>query len=51
MSLGGFSSFADFVFDGLLADAYMQSKIAQSLRQVEELERELLRLRERLAGS
>lgn len=51
MSLGGFSSFADFVFDGLLADAYMQSKIAQSLRQVEELERELLSLRERLAGS
>ncbi len=51
MSLGGFSSFADFVFDGLLADAYMQSKIAQSLRQVEELERELIRLRSRLAGS
>lgn len=51
MSLGGFSSFADFVFDGLLADAYMQSKIAQSLHQVEELERELLSLRARLAGS
>ncbi len=37
-----FATFADFVFDGFLADVYMQSKIMSSLNQVEELHRRLL---------
>ncbi len=37
MSTGGFSTFADFLFDGILADCYMQSKILSSLEQVREL--------------
>lgn len=37
MNLNGFSTFADFLFDGILADTYMQSKIMNSLDQVREL--------------
>ncbi len=44
MNLGGFATFADFVFDGFLADMYMQSKIINSLNQVEELHRRLIEL-------
>lgn len=37
MNTGTFSTFADFLFDGILADTYMQSKIMNSLDQVREL--------------
>ncbi len=40
-----FATFADFVFDGLLTDVYMQSKIMTSLNQVKELHRRLLVIR------
>ncbi len=43
-----FATFADFMFDGVLADAYMQSKIMSSLSQVEELHRRLLVLDQRM---
>ncbi|OQA63153.1 MAG: hypothetical protein BWY39_01213 [Spirochaetes bacterium ADurb.Bin269] len=48
MNTGTFSTFADFLFDGILADAYMQSKILSSLDQVRELRSKLLILRDRL---
>lgn len=37
MNTRTFSTFADFLFDGILADTYMQSKIMSSLDQVREL--------------
>lgn len=37
MNTKTFSTFADFLFDGILADTYMQSKIMSSLDQVREL--------------
>ena len=43
-----FATFADFVFDGFLADVYMQSKIMSSLNQVEELHRRLLILDDKM---
>ena len=49
MNTASFSTFADFVFDGILADVYMQSKIMTSLEQVRELRSRLLILRDRLA--
>lgn len=49
MQFGGFSTFADFVFDGfLISDAYMAGKILSSLEQVRELERRLSALQTRL---
>ena len=52
MNMNTFATFADFFFDGILADTYMQSKIVSSLKQVRQLqdklatlERELSRLR------
>jgi len=48
MNTATFATFADFVFDGILADTYMQSKIMTSLDQVRELHRRLLILQERL---
>jgi hypothetical protein len=48
MQLGGFSTFADFVFDGALADAWMESKIVSSLDQVRQLRERLLVLQDRL---
>lgn len=48
MNLGGFSTFADFIFDGFLVDMYMQSKIVNSLNQVEELHRRLIELNNQL---
>ena len=48
MNIGGFATFADFVFDGFLADAYMTSKIFSSLDQVRRLRERLLELRRRL---
>ncbi len=48
MEMGTFSTFADFVFDGMLADIYMQSKIMSSLDQVRELKRRLYILKENM---
>ncbi|MBS6195330.1 MAG: hypothetical protein KH828_07095 [Clostridiales bacterium] len=36
MEIGGFLSFADFFFDGLIADYMVQSKIADAREQVED---------------
>lgn len=49
MNTASFSTFADFVFDGILADVYMQSKIMTSIDQIRELRSRLLILRDRLA--
>lgn len=46
MNTMGFATFADFLFDGILADVYMQSKIMNSLDQVRELHHRLDYLRE-----
>ena len=48
MNTGTFSTFADFAFDGVLADVYMQSKIMTSIEQIKELRRRLEILREKL---
>ena len=48
MNTGTFATFADFVFDGVLADVYMQSKIMTSIEQIKELRRRLLILRDKL---
>lgn len=37
VNVGTFSTFADFLFDGFLADVYMQTKISKSLDGVREL--------------
>lgn len=37
----GFSSFADFFFDGAIFDIYMQSKIINSLEQIRDLKTKL----------
>lgn len=50
MNTATFATFADFVFDGALADIYMQSKIMSSLSQVEELELRLHELKRRLTS-
>ena len=36
MEIGGFLSFADFFFDGIVADYLVQSRIAEARRQVED---------------
>lgn len=36
VDVGGFLTFADFFFDGLIADVWVQSKINDSRRQVQE---------------
>ncbi len=43
-----FATFADFVFDGAIADIYMQSKIMSSLNQVRDLQNRLINLRSSL---
>jgi hypothetical protein len=48
MQMGGFATFADFVFDGTLADAWMESKIVSSLDQVRQLRQRLTVLQDRL---
>lgn len=48
MQMGGFATFADFVFDGTLADAWMESKIVSSLDQVRQLRQRLTVLQGRL---
>ena len=49
MNTASFSTFADFVFDGILTDVYMQSKIMTSMEQIRELRSRLLILRDKLA--
>lgn len=48
MNTASFATLADFMFDGILADVYMQSKIISSMEQIQELRRRLLVLQERL---
>lgn len=36
IDIGGFWTFADFFFDGLISDIYVQSKIGKAKRQVQE---------------
>ena len=49
MQLGGFTTFADFVFDGfIISDVYMAGKILASLDQVKELKRRLVALQVQL---
>ena len=48
MNTASFSTFADFVFDGILADVYMQSKIMTSMEQIRERRSRLLLLRDKL---
>ncbi len=50
MNTASFATFADFVFDGILADVYMQSKIMTSIDQIRELRRRLLVLKGALNG-
>lgn len=48
MQIGDFATFADFFFDGVFADLYMQSKIMQSLDEVRRLKSKLYDLKARL---
>ena len=49
MQLGGFATFADFVFDGfIISYVYMAGKILASLDQVKELKRRLVALQVQL---
>lgn len=48
MKLGGFSTFADFFFDGTLADGYMTYKIMSSIEEVRKLKEKLFSLKQKL---
>ena len=48
MTIGGFSTFADFLFDGVFADSYMASKIFSSLDEVRRLKEKLHILKNQL---
>lgn len=48
MQLGGFLTFADFFFDGIFVDAYMASKIMNSLEEVQKLKSRLYVLKSKL---
>ena len=49
MQLGGFATFADFVFDGfIISDVYMAGKILSSLELVRELKKRLVALQVQL---
>lgn len=50
MQIGELSTLADFLFDGIFADAYMQSKISASLGKVRELKNRLLQLKENMCA-
>ncbi|GHU73933.1 hypothetical protein AGMMS49992_14030 [Clostridia bacterium] len=45
---GGFAEFADFFFDGFLADMFMQSKINQLRQQVDDTYYNMMRVRDAL---
>ncbi len=48
MTTNTFATFADFMFDGILADTYMQSKIISSIHQLQELKDKLIILHDKL---
>ena len=48
MNTNTFATFADFFFDGIVADTYMQSKIVSSLKQVRQLQEKLHSLESQL---
>lgn len=48
MQFGGFLTFADFFFDGIFVDAYMTSKIMNSLDEVQKLKSRLYVLKSNL---
>lgn len=48
MQTGGFSTFADFLFDGAIFDIYMQSKIMNSIDEVRRLRNRLYSLMDML---
>lgn len=48
MNQNGFLTFGDFVFDGLIFDTVMASKIFDSLDEIRKLEEKLRQLREKL---
>lgn len=50
MEIGGFLSFADFFFDGIVADYLVQSRIAEARRQVEDAISRVERLLAELKG-
>ena len=49
MNTATFATFADFFFDGIFADSYMQSKIVSSLKQVRQLQDKLATLERELS--
>jgi len=48
MTVGGFSTFADFFFDSGIVDVYMMSKIWTSLNEVRKLQEKLYDLKSKL---
>ena len=48
MNMGGFLTFADFVFDGFFVDAYMTSKILSSINEIQKLKNRLYSVKEKL---
>jgi len=48
MQVGGFLTFADFLFDGVLVDVYVASKIWNSIDQVKKLKEKLKTLKTQL---
>lgn len=48
MNVGSFATLADFLFDGMIVDVYMVSKIMDSLGEVRKLKCKLYELRDRL---
>lgn len=50
MEIGGFLSFADFFFDGLVADYLVQSRIAEARSQVDDAIQRVERLLQELKG-
>lgn len=48
MQTGGFSTFADFLFDGAIFDIYMQSKIMNSIDEIRRLRNRLYSLMDML---
>lgn len=48
MDIGSFLTFADYFFDGIIADWMVQSKIGDALNQVREAKRQVSSIRRRL---
>lgn len=48
LDIGDFLTFADYFFDGIIADWMVQSKINKSSRQVEEAQKRIIQIRDRL---